>query len=81
MSTSKPAARTISKSDLNRLEAHLRRVLQCGAMSLAVPGHRGASVEVQIAGETVGTIDQVDEDGERYWAVTMVVLEDELPPR
>ncbi len=80
MSTPKPAARSISKSDLDRLETHLRRALQGGALSFDVPAHRGASVEVQIAGETVGTIDQVDEDAERYWAVTMVVLEDELPP-
>jgi hypothetical protein len=28
--------------------------------------------------DVLGTVDQVTEDGERFWAVTMIVLEDDL---
>ena len=79
MSQPATAAHSLGTSDLKRLEAYLRRALRCETLSLAVPAHRGATIELQIAGEVLGTVDQVDEDGERSWAVTIIVLEDDLP--
>jgi hypothetical protein len=38
------------------------------------------SIELRIGNQVVGTVDEVFDEGERSWAVTIVVLEDELPP-
>ncbi len=77
MKTSSPAAR-ISPADLKRLEAHLRRTLGCAKLAVNAPIYRGSTAELLIGTEVVGTVDQVDDEGERSWAVTMVILEDDL---
>ncbi len=60
------------------MEANLKRVLGCTRLAVKAPIHRNASAELLIGGEVVGTVDQVDDEGERSWAVTMIVLEDDL---
>ncbi len=77
MKTSLPVA-GISPADLKRLQAHLRRTLGCAKLAVNAPTYRGASAELLIGAEVVGTADQVDDEGERSWAVTMVILEDDL---
>ena len=39
---------------------------------------RGSTLELRIGHEMLGTIDQVDDEGERSWAVTVMVLEEDL---
>ncbi len=71
-------SRTISTADLAWLQAHLRHVLGCRSLWLDEPRAQGASVQLRIGTEVLGTVDQVDDEGERSWAVTMIVLEDDL---
>ena len=68
----------ISQTDLERLENHLRRRFGCTSLALKTSRHRGAAVELTIGGETVGTVDQVDDEGERSWVVTVIVLAEDL---
>ena len=68
----------ISPETLRLLASHLRRKLGCMTLSLDPPSTPGGTVEVRIGHEVVGTVDQVDEEGERCWAVTLVVLEEDL---
>ena len=77
MKTPKPVPR-ISGADLQRLQSHLRRTLGCMTLALDAPTTRNGSVQLRIGQEVVGTVDQVDDEGERSWAVTLVVLEDDL---
>ncbi len=72
-----PTPRVTSET-LQVLQSHLRRKLGCMTLSLDPAGAPGGSVEVRIGREVVGTVDQVDEEGERSWAVTLVVLEEDL---
>ena len=39
---------------------------------------QNGTVQVHIRNELLGTVDQVDEDGERSWAVTLIVLAEDL---
>ncbi len=78
MAKASAATNRISSADMKRLEAHLQRTLGCSALALDLPTHRGASVQVRVGREVLGTVDQVDEDGERSWAVTLVVLDEDL---
>ncbi len=39
---------------------------------------QGGTAHIRMGNEVLGTVDQVDEDGERSWAVTLIVLEEDL---
>lgn len=67
---------TITKRDIQRISAYLRATLQSPGLNLEVPPHRGASVQVNIGGETIGTVDQ-DDEGD--FVVTIAVLAEDLP--
>jgi hypothetical protein len=75
---SKPSV--IRLADLARLQAHLRARLACNHMWLDRPSMPGGTVQLWIGAEAVGTVDQVVEEGERSWVVSLIVLEDDLPP-
>ena len=72
------ALNRVSPADLKRLETHLRRTLGCATLALDAPVQRSASVQLRVGDEVLGTVDQVDEDGERSWAVTLVILQEDL---
>ena len=67
---------TITKRDIQRIGAYLRTTLQSPGLNLEVPPHRGASVQVNIGGETIGTVDQ-DDEGD--FVITIPVLAEDLP--
>ena len=78
MSARKPAPSRVSASDLARLQAHLRRTLDTNRLHLVPPTARGGSVQARVGAEVLGTLDQVDDEGERCWVLTLVVLEEDL---
>ena len=39
---------------------------------------QGGTAQIRVGKDVLGTVDQVDEDGERSWAVTLIVLEEDL---
>ena len=39
---------------------------------------QGGTAQVRVGNNVLGTVDQVDEDGERSWAVTLIVLAEDL---
>ncbi len=49
-------------------------MLHSPALTLTTPAIRGGSVEVRLGDEVLGTVDQVDDEGERPWDVTLIVL-------
>ena len=73
-----PSPASISPADLQRLQSHLRRTLGCMTLALEASPTRNGPVQLRVGREVVGTVDQVDDEGERSWAVTLVVLEEDL---
>ena len=69
---------SISQADRVRLQTHLRRVLRSPSITLDPPETQGGTAQVRIGENVLGTVDQVDDEGERSWAVTLIVLEEDL---
>ena len=69
---------TITQADLARLQTHLRRMLHSPGIMLDAPESQNGTAQLRVGIDVLGTVDQVDEDGERFWAVTLIVLAEDL---
>ena len=69
---------SITQVDRVRLQAHLRRTLHSPDIILDPPETQGGTAQLRIGEDVLGTVDQLDEDGERSWAVTLIVLAEDL---
>ncbi len=69
----------ITKSDRARLQSHLRAVMKCPTLLIDPAETQQGTAQVRVGNDVLGTVDQVDEEGERSWAVTLIVLEEDLP--
>ena len=68
----------ISQADRLRLQTHLRTMLRNPDVALDAPARRGGSVHLRIGDDMLGTVDQVDDEGERSWVVTLTVLQEDI---
>ena len=66
-------------TDITRVQAYLRKLLANEHIHIVAPKKTGASVEVLVGDEFVGTLHRDDEDGEVAFAFQMMILEDDLP--
>ncbi len=67
-------------SDIARVEAYLRTTLGSNRIRIEVPKTRGASVEVRVGQEFLGTLHRDEDDGEVSSALHITILEEDLPP-
>jgi hypothetical protein len=67
-------------SDIARVEAYLRTTLGSNRIRIEVPKTRGASVEVRVGQEFLGTLHRDEDDGEVSYALHITILEEDLPP-
>ncbi len=70
----------MTPTEITRVETYLRRVLGTARIEIPVPQRKGASVEVMIDKEFLGTVHRDDEDGEVSFALHITILEEDLPP-
>lgn len=70
----------MTPAEITRVETYLRRVLGNTRIEIPVPKRKGASVEVTIDKEFLGTVHRDDEDGEVSYALHITILEEDLPP-
>jgi hypothetical protein len=70
----------LTKSEIERVQAYLRRLLGTERISVIAPKQAGMSVEVEAGGEVIGTLHRDAEDGEVSYAVHLTILEEDLPP-
>ncbi|MGG5808561.1 DUF3126 family protein [Falsiroseomonas sp. CW058] len=66
--------------EIARVQAYLRRLLGSDRIQVLAPARSGLTVEVAVEGEVIGTVHRDDEEGEVSYAVTLTVLEEDLPP-
>ncbi len=78
MPVSKQRPKGMSEATRERLQLHLRGLLGCRNLWLDMPAARGATVQVRVGTNVVGTVDEVVEEGERSWTLSLVVLEEDL---
>ena len=68
----------ITTADRARLQAHLRTALHSPGLVIDPPETQGGTAQLRIGSNVLGTVDQVDEEGERFWPVTLIVLAEDL---
>ncbi len=70
----------MTPTELTRVETYLRHVLGTARIGIAPPSRKGASVEVTIDNEFLGTLHRDEEDGEVSYALHITILDEDLPP-
>ncbi|WP_376100211.1 DUF3126 family protein [Roseomonas sp. CCTCC AB2023176] len=70
----------VTKSEIERVQAYLRRLLGTERIRIIAPPRAGMSIEVAAGDEVIGTLHRDAEDGEVSYAVHLTVLEEDLPP-
>jgi hypothetical protein len=70
----------MTRSEMERVEAYLRRLLTCEHVRVLSPIKEGLTVEVAVGEEVIGTLYRDCEDGEVSYSVHLTILEEDLPP-
>jgi len=71
---------TMQPTDYARVETYLRRILGNDKIKVEVPKRKGATVEVTVDKEFLGTLHRDEEEGEVSFALHITILEEDLPP-
>jgi hypothetical protein len=69
----------MNESDVARVQAYLRTLLGTERITLSAPKKRGASVEVRVGEEFLGTVHRDEEEGEVSFSLHITILEEDLP--
>jgi hypothetical protein len=67
-------------AEIERVQTYLRRLLGSDRLTIVPPMKAGFPIEVAVEGETIGTVDKDTDDGEVSYAVTLTILDEDLPP-
>jgi hypothetical protein len=70
----------MTRSDMERVETYLRRLLGCPGIRVVAPAKPGLPAELAVNEEVIGTLYQDREEGETSYAIHITVLEEDLPP-
>jgi len=70
----------MTKTDIDRVQAYLRRLLGSDRINVVAPPRAGLSVEIAVNDEVIGTVHRDTDDGEVSYAVHLTILEEDLPP-
>ena len=69
----------MTRSDCERVQAYLRRLLGSDRLAVVMPKRTGLSVEVTAGDEVIGTLHRDTDDGEVSYSVHLTILEEDLP--
>lgn len=69
----------MNKSEIERVQAYLRRLFGCPRIRVVAPARPGLAVEIAVDDEVVGTVYRDAEDGEVSYSVHLTILEEDLP--
>lgn len=70
----------MTRTEIERVQAYLRRLLGSERIRVVAPKRASMSVEIAVGNEVVGTLHRDAEDGEVSYAVHLTILEEDLPP-
>ena len=66
-------------SDIARVQAYLRATLGNDRVHIDAPKRKGASVEVRVGSEFLGTLHRDEEDNEVSFSLHVTILDEDLP--
>jgi len=70
----------MTPTDIARVQTYLRRTLGTDKITVEIPKRKGASIEVTVDKDFLGTLHRDDEDGEVSYSLHITILEEDLPP-
>ncbi len=65
--------------DIARVQSYLRATLGNDRIHIDAPAKKGATVEVRVGTEFLGTVHRDDEDGEVSFSLNIIILDEDLP--
>jgi hypothetical protein len=69
----------MTPSDIDRLQTYLRKLFGSERIQVVQPPRKGATIELAVNDETIGTVHKDVEDGETSYSIHLTVLEEDLP--
>jgi hypothetical protein len=69
----------VSPIDIARVQSYLRATLGNDRIHIDPPKKKGATVEVRVGTEFLGTVHRDDEDGEVSFSLNIIILDEDLP--
>jgi hypothetical protein len=69
----------VKDTDIARVQAYLRATLGCKDIHIDAPKRRGASAEVRVRDEFIGTLHRDEDEGEVSFSLTISILDEDLP--
>ncbi len=66
-------------SDIDRVQAYLRRLLGTDRVRIIAPAKAELAVEIAVQDEVIGTVYKDTEEGETSYSIQITVLEEDLP--
>jgi hypothetical protein len=69
----------MTPSEIDRLQAYLRKLFGSERIRVVLPPRKGLSIELAVNDETIGTVHKDVDDGETSYSIHLTVLEEDLP--
>ncbi len=69
----------MKSTDIPRVQTYLRKLFANDRIHIDAPKKTGASVEVRVDDEFIGTLHRDEDEGEISFAFQMVILDEDLP--
>ena len=70
----------MTPTDIARVQTYLRRTLGSDRITVEIPKRKGASIEVTVDKDFLGTLHRDEEDGEVSYSLHITILDEDLPP-
>ena len=70
----------MKSTDIPRVQTYLRKLFANDRIHIDTPKKTGATVEVRVGDEFIGTLHRDEDEGEISFAFQMVILDEDLPP-
>lgn len=70
----------MNSSDITRVQTYLRKLLDSEKVMVVAPPRKGATVELAIDKEVIGTVHRDEDEGEVSYSIHITVLEEDLAP-
>ena len=71
--------RPVNETEIARVRAYLRATLGNDRIHIDPPARKGGSVEVRVGDDFIGTLHKDEDEGEVSFALTISILEEDLP--
>jgi hypothetical protein len=70
----------MTPNEIIRIQAYLRKLFANNRIAVDQPAKRGAPIEVLVGDEFIGTLHRDEDEGEVSYALTITILQEDLPP-